>query len=83
MATWTTRLNVTLRTNATEFDRAWTPYLSAIADVVKSRQIIWDGDSPGKGVSGGSVIAVQAGMYPREASATVSAKLSPDSYFRS
>ncbi|KAK0543686.1 hypothetical protein OC845_005996 [Tilletia horrida] len=60
MATWTTRLNVTLRTNATEFEQAWTPYLSAIADVVKPRQIVWDGDSPGKGVSGGSVIAVQA-----------------------
>jgi len=60
MATWTTRLNVTLRTNATEFEQAWTPYLSAIADIVKPRQIRWDGLQPGRGVSGGSVIAVQA-----------------------
>ncbi|CAD6931781.1 unnamed protein product [Tilletia controversa] len=60
MATWTTRLGSTLRTNATEWEQAWTPYLTAISDVVKPRQLVWDGDVPGKGVSGGSVIAVQA-----------------------
>ncbi|KAE8209696.1 hypothetical protein CF327_g6353 [Tilletia walkeri] len=60
MATWTTRLKSTLRTNSTEFEETWKPYLSAIADIVKPRQISWDGDVPGRGVSGGSVIAVQA-----------------------
>ncbi|KAK0564485.1 hypothetical protein OC844_001686 [Tilletia horrida] len=60
LAPWTTRLNATLRTNATEFEQAWTPYLSAVADIVRPRQLLWDGEVPGRGISGGSVIGIQA-----------------------
>ncbi|CEH11813.1 glycoside hydrolase family 35 protein [Ceraceosorus bombacis] len=58
MPGWVQNLNATLRTTDDAYRRAWTPYLDAVVDVTKPRQVKLGAD--GKlDTSAGSVIAVQ------------------------